>query len=293
MNKILLKLLTTSILIFFYLFLATSMYSFGEVGLVLILLLTIGVIYLNSILSKEIDEEYSEESKSGSKTAHPVSIPSNTADQAPQHHAVGMWIVIAVTVFAVIVFIIICFGGSGESQNTIATPTTEATKPVEIKAAVYPKAPPSNGYIFEEITVYEGVAPLTIDTSGEDGYYFVLDPIQFDLDESQYSDEFTFEFESYRAQHYADISELRFYVRGGNSVELLVPLGTYELYYATGSVWYGEENLFGRNTTYQKCDDTFEFTKDSSGYNGWTLTLYPVENGNMDTDIINEEDFPK
>ena len=84
-----------------------------------------------------------------------------------------------------------------------------------------------------------------------------------------------------------------YYVRAGGTLSVDVPLGTYEIYYATGNTWYGRNNLFGPDTVYQKCEGSFSFTEDVSGYNGWTLTLYPTFNGNMDTDIIDADDFPK
>lgn len=86
---------------------------------------------------------------------------------------------------------------------------------------------------------------------------------------------------------------MAFYVQGGTSIDIDVPLGEYEIYYATGYTWYGLDNLFGSDTTYYKCEDTFPFTYLSNTYNGWTLTLYAVSNGNMDTERIDASDFPK
>lgn len=86
---------------------------------------------------------------------------------------------------------------------------------------------------------------------------------------------------------------MSFYVRGGSTVDLDVPLGEYDIYYASGSAWYGKDDLFGPTGSYHKCEDTFAFTLSGDTYDGWTLTLYPVANGNLDTEEINIDEFPK
>ncbi len=133
-------------------------------------------------------------------------------------------------------------------------------------AQVLPR--PDNGYIFEE-PGEEALAPLSIVTQGENDYYIVLDPL-----------------------HNAVWNKMSFYVRGGQSAKVFVPLGDYEIYYATGSAWYGLDDLFGSDTLYRKCDDTFEFYEDGDSYQGWTLTLYPQPNGNLDTETISANEFP-
>lgn len=87
-------------------------------------------------------------------------------------------------------------------------------------------------------------------------------------------------------------ARMSFYVSAGKSAEVLVPLGEYEIYYATGQTWYGPDDKFGSDTQFYKCDDTFDFYEDDDGYVGWTLTLYKVSNGNMDSTPIDEGDFP-
>ena len=114
----------------------------------------------------------------------------------------------------------------------------------------------------------EGLAPLTIETRGTEKYYVHLKPLGHEG------------------------SEMSFYVIGGQTTEVLVPLGYYELYYATGYTWYGLDNLFGSKTSRFKCNDTFDFYEEDDYYQGWTVTLYKVSNGNMSTQEVSEEDFP-
>lgn len=52
----------------------------------------------------------------------------------------------------------------------------------------------------------------------------------------------------------------KLYIVGGREVEFLVPLGTYDVKFATGEKWYGEKHLFGRSTQYAKFDELMNFT---------------------------------
>lgn len=166
-------------------------------------------------------------------------------------------------------------------------PTANAAESEATTAPSTPVLPvvsePENGHIFEQTTL-SAVAPFCVETSGSGGYYIVLDPLEFESSGSDY--------ENIRAELMAKYSNIVFYVTAGSSAEISVPLGVYEIYYAVGDTWYGEEHLFGPDTVYNKCDDTFSFTYEGDAYSGWTLQLQPVFNGNLDTSVINAEDFP-
>ena len=60
------------------------------------------------------------------------------------------------------------------------------------------------------------------------------------------------------------------FVRGGSVAEFEVPLGSYEVRYASGLTWYGLGDLFGPETSYAKAAETFAFTEDADGYVGYT-----------------------
>jgi len=81
------------------------------------------------------------------------------------------------------------------------------------------------------------------------------------------------------------------FVRGGSVAEFEVPLGSYEVRYASGLTWYGLGDLFGPETSYAKAAETFAFTEDADGYVGYTLTLIMQEGGNLDTLAIAPESF--
>jgi len=67
------------------------------------------------------------------------------------------------------------------------------------------------------------------------------------------------------------------FVRPGSTCTLRLPKGDYYFVMASGSVWYGEENLFGDSTEYTK---TGLFEVMGSNYYH-TITLKVTENGNM------------
>ncbi|MEL7604349.1 MAG: hypothetical protein AAGU77_14420, partial [Bacillota bacterium] len=70
------------------------------------------------------------------------------------------------------------------------------------------------------------------------------------------------------------------YIEAGQTIEIDVPLGKYKLYYASGTVWYGNVYLFGPDGTCSTSNTTFNFYERGSFYYGHTVTLYPVSGEN-------------
>ena len=81
------------------------------------------------------------------------------------------------------------------------------------------------------------------------------------------------------------------FVRSGATVAIEVPLGTYEVRYASGKTWYGYEYLFGPETLYSKADRTFTFEIFGNQVNGVAITLYRVAHGNLHTSKIEPTEF--
>ncbi len=100
------------------------------------------------------------------------------------------------------------------------------------------------------------------------------------------------------------------FVRGGDTVEVLVPLGKYIIKYAVGDIWYGYQHYFGPRTSYYKADSVFHFTKDgnrdiihtegdywkyfaedSNRIRGYTFTLYRAPHGNSGSSQIDAPQF--
>lgn len=113
------------------------------------------------------------------------------------------------------------------------------------------------------------LCPLSVEVTGNNAYYVYLDSVR------------------------SPNNDMAFMVSANGTVEVDVPIGEYEIYYAVGTSWYGKSLLFGDDTAYYKCDDTFSFYDDGKYYQGWTLELYLQPNGNLDTTIIDASGFPK
>lgn len=88
---------------------------------------------------------------------------------------------------------------------------------------------------------------------------------------------------------------LTLFVPRGQTCQIEVPLGTYELRFASGDRWYGYEHLFGPETACQKGDTPMEFSKepthDGHRVSGCSITLYRVPGGNMRTRSMDVDDF--
>lgn len=82
------------------------------------------------------------------------------------------------------------------------------------------------------------------------------------------------------------INVFSFFVRANSTATVSVPSGYYYVYFAHGNEWYGEEHLFGDETTYSKDDELLDFKNYS-----WEYTLTPVSNGNFSETPIDAEEF--
>lgn len=83
------------------------------------------------------------------------------------------------------------------------------------------------------------------------------------------------------------------FVRGGETINLELPLGSYELRYASGTVWRGPIARFGSRTIYSRADEVFKIRVEAGGrqISGYTVELYKQIGGNLETDRISESDF--
>lgn len=131
---------------------------------------------------------------------------------------------------------------------------------------------------------YDQVCPLEIQSSSDSNYYIFLDykgkPSRTTVQRKKFNNSSGSE------------SDMAFYVGAGQTVKVYVPVGNYDLFYATGTTFYGPKDLFGNTTQCYKADSVFEFYADSQSYLGHTVTLYTVPGGNLDTDTIPEFMFP-
>lgn len=117
--------------------------------------------------------------------------------------------------------------------------------------------------------IEDAVAPLTVETPYGQNYYICLKSLSGNTD-----------------------SEMSFYIKGGETEKVYVPLGRYHIYYATGDLWFGTKSLFGEDTFCYRCDDVFDFYIEDDYYIGWTLTLSQTYNGNLSSEDVPLDDFP-
>jgi hypothetical protein len=84
---------------------------------------------------------------------------------------------------------------------------------------------------------------------------------------------------------------LVFFVRSGDTTTVRIPLGVYELRYAAGESWYGEEYLFGPETAYAKADESFDYRAHGEEVSGFSVELIKQINGNLSESRIRASDF--
>lgn len=127
-------------------------------------------------------------------------------------------------------------------------------------------SPPADGSVRRWVR-NEPEAPLEIRTEGSSNY--LVKVVTADTD-----------------QPIADV-----YVKGGSTIEILVPTGTYRLKYAVGTTWYGYTHRFGPATGYYAAESLFRFSNDGYQISGYTVTLYTVAHGNLSTSEIDPSQF--
>ncbi len=84
---------------------------------------------------------------------------------------------------------------------------------------------------------------------------------------------------------------LAVFIHSGRTVNVNMPLGTYEMKYAYGTTWYGLDHLFGPETVYNLAEDQFEFYREGSYVQGVRVELILQQYGNLSTTTIPADQF--
>jgi hypothetical protein len=192
------------------------------------------------------------------------------------------WAIRAATLAACFVayFFFITLNERLSAQKWVEHSTPPAVTPPAVARAAAPVAPPkrvskppipeqplpANGDV-KTYTFAERIAPFEIKTDGGQHYLVKL------------------------VNAVTKAPVLTVFVRGGQTVTIDVPLGTYEVRYTCGDSWYGYTYLFGDSGSYSKANETFAFTQTGNNVSGYTITLYPVEHGNLQTKDIEPTEF--
>jgi hypothetical protein len=214
-----------------------------------------------------------EASPSFSTSPAPPTQPPRHASRAPSRfkQTVVALASIAATLFGCLVLICISSNIGKPSATTVVTAEAINT-PVTAQPSFPPAStmkpfpvPDSGEVLYHD--QQDRVAPFTIETSGS-GYYVVK-----------------------LKDHISGVDVLCVFIHAGDIVDVDVPLGDFDLFYASGDVWYGLKRLFGDATVCSKSTSLFDFSEIGGYVSGWTVTLYPVYNGNMQTISIDIDEF--
>jgi curved DNA-binding protein CbpA len=142
--------------------------------------------------------------------------------------------------------------------------------PLDIETPAYaaPAVVPIQEGEQEVLTKNERVAPISFETpQGTTNYYIKI------------------------IEKATGVTAVTLYVRAGSMYETKVPLGLYEVRYASGHSWYGPKNLFGVDTFYGKLDEDFSFQQSGGEVSGWRVELINQPHGNLRTSKIQPADF--
>ncbi len=82
-----------------------------------------------------------------------------------------------------------------------------------------------------------------------------------------------------------------FYLEGGRPFETKLPLGTYEIFYATGRTWYGNKAKFGPQMNVAKFDSPMTFRSEGNYVVGMEIQFEKVMNGNLHSTGASPEDL--
>ena len=166
-------------------------------------------------------------------------------------------------------------GKGGSLISSLPTPTpVPPREPMNVK----------NGQIFIK-PAFEQVCPFTVSAGNDMDYYIYLEYIG-----RPESTTVKRSLKSNASSPYE--SDIAFYVKAGQTVEVEVPIGVYRLYYAAGYEFYGTSDLFLSSEMYTS-EELLDFYADKKYYQGHSITLYAVENGNFDTDPVDPANFPR
>lgn len=192
-------------------------------------------------------------------------------------------LIICISLLVIVLIISLYFGFTSSFTKVSLAATTETTAATVLSTAADTPLPaePENGFMWAS-GQGEDLAPLSVTAPYDTSCVISMSRIRSKFYETDYIHDL-----------YKELSNVRFYIRAGSTVEINIPLGEYEIYCAAGKVWHGPTELFGEDTVCSKLDGTFLFQETSGGYSGFSLELQPITHGNLDSEEISIDDFPR
>ncbi len=200
-------------------------------------------------------------------TAQVTQNTSAQQDDSPKSKTLSA---LKVAIACIVIFVLLFIVSIGRMVDNIAADASHSsalsTPTPTFKAISFP----GNGRVSYNSSK-DALAPFYIDAtecSDSDFYYIVL------------------------ANPKTNKAIVRIYIHKQKTVEVDVPLGTYRCYIASGNIWYGTEEKFGDDGSYEFSEELFTFYATPKEYMGHQMTLYSVYNGNMESEDTDKEHFP-
>jgi hypothetical protein len=157
-------------------------------------------------------------------------------------------------------------------QPATASPSPSlVSPPATLPSDLRPAKSPTTGTI-ERSRRRDAIAPLGIE--GETGTNYLIKLVRVDGKDS-----------------------ILIFVRGGETYTTKVPLGTYNIRAAAGSIWYGRKDLFGPNTHLFRLrskdgkQPNFVFSRQGNMIHGMRYQLKKVVEGNTEEETISRDEF--
>jgi hypothetical protein len=157
-------------------------------------------------------------------------------------------------------------------QPAAASPSPSAVnQPASLPSDLRPtKSPPTS--TIERSRRRNAIAPFAVET--ESGTYYLIKLVRVD-----------------------GMDSILIFVRGGETYSTKVPLGSYNIRAAAGSIWYGRKDFFGPSTHFFRMrnkdgkNPTFNFYRQGNKVFGMTVSLMKVIEGNMEEETISRDEF--
>ncbi len=168
-----------------------------------------------------------------------------------------------------VVAIVVVFSQLQKSTSPVPTasnPPARTLVPTPTPFDEPQKSLPNSG-TFWTFTSQPRIAPFKITTQSGSRYYIKL------VDAS------------------SKATAITIFMNGAQTIHVDVPLGTFEVRWASGWIWYGPKYLFGPKTQCTKGMDLLTFARDGDYVSGHDVTLYKVPNGNFETTDVDVSEF--
>ena len=157
---------------------------------------------------------------------------------------------------------------TAKSNTASPKPSSTTKKPVVTTSALVAKTLPSNGHVFYSKYYYK---PCQFEVTNKDSRAYYMKFVDI----------------------YTGADVITFFVRANSKATIDIPTGDFELRYAVGSTWYGEDDLFGPDTRYAKDKEYYPFECDDYSSTIWQVSFYASTAGGstMYTESMDEDEF--